>query len=111
MVRANKHVAEILCENGSKLTTTQTRNLEFGVEVEIFIELDTMKVTKIQRLNPDRELLEEKEVKKIIEEDNTGDASDQDYYDRVGWSPTNQRSVGHFDQQHQRPKSGHKLRR
>lgn len=90
VVRANKHIAEILCENGSKLTTTQTKNLEFGVEVEIFFEVDTTKITKIRKLNLNRELEEGEELKRITEVNSTGDSSDQDYYDRVGWSPTNQ---------------------
>ena len=59
VVSSTKNKATILCENGTKLTTTtQTKNLEFGVEVEIYFELDTMKITRIRRLEPDREIRE-----------------------------------------------------
>ena len=84
VVIVTKHKTEILCENGNRVTTTRTKNFEFGVEVEIFMEIDTTKITKIRRINPDRELVENNKLEKINKKVETGDISDQDYYDRVG---------------------------
>lgn len=90
VISSTPQEAEILCENGSKLVTTYTKNLEFGVEVEILFESDTLKVTKIRRINSNRESLEDKESETEVEHEATDeDMSDQDYYDRVGVSPTN----------------------
>ena len=84
VVTTTKHKTEVLCENGNRVTTTHTRNFEFGVEVEIFMEIDTMKITKIRRINPDRESAEDNKPEKVNKKIETGDVSDQDYYDRVG---------------------------
>jgi len=71
----------VICENGSKLTTKRTKGMRLGVEIEIFIETDTLKITKIRKFIPDREESEETanqpKLAKI-----KGDISDQDYYDR-----------------------------
>jgi len=80
----------VICENGSKLITKRTKGMRLGVEIEIFIETDTLKVTKIRKFIPDREESEETtnqpKLAKI-----KGDISDQDYYDRqYRYSPTNQ---------------------
>lgn len=71
----------ILCENGNKLTTKRTREIRLGASVEIFLETDTLKITKIRKFISDREESEENgcqpKFRKI-----KGDITDQDYYDR-----------------------------
>lgn len=79
----------VLCENGNRLTAKRTKEMKLGAKVEIFLEVDTLKITKIRRLLPDREESENSSTQpkstKI-----KGDISDQDYYDRQSrYSPTN----------------------
>lgn len=86
----NRNNMIVLCENGSRLTTERTKGMKLGTRVEIFLEIDTLKITKIRRLLPDREESEDNsdppKLTKI-----KGDISDQDYYDRqFRYSPTNQ---------------------
>ena len=77
----NENSAIILCENGNKLTTKRSREIRLGTSVEIFIEVDTLKIIKIRKFIPDREESEENgcqpKLRKI-----KGDITDQDYYDR-----------------------------
>lgn len=69
VVSSAKNKAIVLCENGTKLTTIiQTKDLEFGVEVEIYFELDTMKITKIRRLDMDNEIMKSEGLLPINEE-------------------------------------------
>ena len=90
VVGYNKDGAVILCENGNRLTTKRSREIRLGNDVEIFLETDTLKITKIRKFIPDREESEENSCqpksRKI-----KGDITDQDYYDRqYRYSPTNQ---------------------
>ena len=73
--------AIILCENGNRLTTKRTRKIRLGVSVEIFLEVDTLKITRIRSFIPDREESEENscQLKPVKIK---GDITDQDYYDR-----------------------------
>ena len=93
VVGFNKHDRNkmiVLCENGSRLTTKRTNGMKLGVIVEIFLEIDTLKVTKIRRSLPDREESEENSCQPKSQKIK-GDIDDQDYYDRqFRYSPTNQ---------------------
>lgn len=71
----------ILCENGNKLTTKRTREIRLGVSVEIFLETDTLKITKIRKFISDREESEENSYQPKLRKIR-GDITDQDYYDR-----------------------------
>jgi guanylate kinase len=85
----NSNKMVVLCENGSRLTTKRTKELKLGVSVEIFLEIDTLKVTRIRRLLPDREESEDSSIQPKLTKAK-GDISDQDYYDRqFRYSPTN----------------------
>lgn len=81
VVGYNKDGTVILCENGNRLTTKRSREIRLGNDVEIFLETDTLKITKIRKFIPDREESEENSCqpksRKI-----KGDITDQDYYDR-----------------------------
>ena len=80
----------VLCENGNRLTTRKTLEIGIGVEVEIFIEIDTLKVISIRKFIPDREESEENGIQPTLRKVK-GDIDDQDYYDRqIRYSPTNQ---------------------
>jgi len=86
----NRNKIIVLCENGNKLTTKRTKGMKLGTEVEIFLETDTLKITKIRRLLPDREELEDNSIQ-LKSPKIKGDIEDQDYYDRqFRYSPTNQ---------------------
>lgn len=92
VVSYNKDRTVILCENGNRLTTKRTKGIKLGGEVEIFLETDTLKITRIRKFEPDREESEENSSQpKLVKI--KGDISDQDYYDRQNryqYSPTNQ---------------------
>lgn len=86
----------VLCENGNRLTTQKTMEIGTGVEVEIFLEIDTMKIVNIRKFISDREESEESEnqlgLQRIRE-----NIDDQDYYDRqIRYSPTNQQGSQSF---------------
>ena len=84
----NRNKMVILCENGSRLTTNRTKGMKLGAKVEIFLEIDTLKITKIRRLLPDREESEDSSTQPKLTKIK-GDISDQDYYDRqFRYSPT-----------------------
>ena len=90
VVGYNQNKAIILCENGNKLTTKRTQKIRIGVEVEIFIEIDTLKIISIRKFIPDREESEENSCQPKSQKIK-GDITDQDYYDRqYRYSPTNQ---------------------
>jgi hypothetical protein len=90
VVGYNKDKAVILCENGNKLTTKRSQEIRLGVDVEIFLETDTLKITRIRKFIPDREESEEKSCQPKLRKIK-GDITDQDYYDRqYRYSPTNQ---------------------
>lgn len=85
----NRNNMIVLCENGNRLTTKRTKGMKLGAEVEIFLEVDTLKITKIRRLLPDREESENSSTQPKLTKIK-GDISDQDYYDRqLRYSPTN----------------------
>lgn len=85
----NRNKAIILCENGNRLTTERTKEIKLGTKIEIFLEVDTLKVISIRALLPDREELEEDSIQ-LKPSKVKGDISDQDYYDRqFRHSPTN----------------------
>jgi hypothetical protein len=85
----NRNEAIVLCENGNRLTTKRTKEIKLGIRVEILLETDTLKITKIRALLPDREESEDDGVQ-IKPSKIKGDISDQDYYDRQSrYSPTN----------------------
>lgn len=81
VVGYNENSAIILCENGNKLTTKRSREIRLGDSVEIFIEVDTLKITKIRKFIPDREESEENDCQPKLRKIK-GDITDQDYYDR-----------------------------
>jgi hypothetical protein len=81
VVGYNENSAIILCENGNKLTTKRSQEIRLGVSVEIFLEVDTLKITRIRKFIPDREESEENSCQlKLVKI--KGDITDQDYYDR-----------------------------
>lgn len=85
----NRNNMIVLCENGNRLTTKRTKGMKLGISVEIFLEVDTLKITKIRRLLPDREESENNSTQPKLTKIK-GDNSDQDYYDRqFRYSPTN----------------------
>jgi len=77
----NRNKAIVLCENGNKLITKRLQEFKLGISVEIFLETDTLKITKIRKFIPDREESEEKDCQPKSQKIK-GDITDQDYYDR-----------------------------